>query len=149
MRTKNNNQFATLNPATRGNLNFSFTQPLLRNRGVDSTRLNIQISKTNLQISDLELRNTVVTTVRNVKNAYWDLAVALSNLAVQQQTLESNANNLRTTLENTTAAESVIRDTDFASEIANFTKFQTQMQAGSTVLGNANQLTQLVAGLLR
>ena len=87
-RTKNNNQFATLNPNTRGNLSFSFTQPLLRNRSVDSTRLNIQISKTNLAISDLELRNTVVTTVRDVKNAYWDLAVALSNLAVQQQTLE-------------------------------------------------------------
>jgi flagellin len=69
--------------------------------------------------------------------------------AFQQNTLESNANNLKTTLENTTAAESVIRDTDFASEIANFTRFQTQMQAGSTVLGNANQLTQLVAGLLR
>jgi flagellin len=69
--------------------------------------------------------------------------------AFQQNTLESNSNNLKTTLENTTAAESVIRDTDFASEIANFTKMQTQMQAGSTVLGNANQLTQLVAGLLR
>lgn len=69
--------------------------------------------------------------------------------AFQANTLESNANNLQTTLQNTTAAESVIRDTDFASEIANFTKFQTQLQAGSTVLGNANQLTQLVAGLLR
>ena len=69
--------------------------------------------------------------------------------AFQSNTLESTANNLRNTLENTTAAESVIRDTDFASEIANFTKFQTQMQAGSTVLGNANQITQLVAGLLR
>jgi flagellin len=69
--------------------------------------------------------------------------------AFQANTLESTANNLRTTLENTIAAESIIRDTDFASEIANFTKFQTQIQAGTTVLGNANQLTQLVAGLLR
>lgn len=69
--------------------------------------------------------------------------------AFQSNTLESTANNLRNTLENTTAAESVIRDTDFASEIANFTKFQTQMQAGGTVLGNANQITQMVAGLLR
>ena len=43
----------------------------------------------------------------------------------------------------------MIRDTDFASEIANFTKLQTQMQAGATVLGNANQMTSLVATLLR
>jgi flagellin len=69
--------------------------------------------------------------------------------AFQTNTLESNANNLNTTLTNTTAAESVIRDTDFASEIANFTKLQTQMQAGATVLGNANQMTSLVASLLR
>lgn len=69
--------------------------------------------------------------------------------AFQQNTLESTANNLKATLENTVAAESVIRDTDFAEEIANFTKFQTQIQAGTTVLGNANALTTLVANLLR
>lgn len=69
--------------------------------------------------------------------------------AFQSNTLEANARNLSATLQNTVAAESVIRDTDFASEIANFTRLQTQVQAGSTVLGNANQTTQLVAQLLR
>lgn len=69
--------------------------------------------------------------------------------AFQSNTLESNSRNLRATLENTVSAESVIRDTDFASEIANFTRIQTQFQAGSTVLGNANQTTSLVAQLLR
>ncbi|MBA2353303.1 MAG: TolC family protein, partial [Acidobacteria bacterium] len=87
-RTENNNAFATLNPATRGNLTFSFTQPLLRNRGIDNTRLNLVVSRNNRSISDLDLRNTVVGTVRDVKNAYWDVVVARSNLAVQQQTLE-------------------------------------------------------------
>jgi flagellin len=69
--------------------------------------------------------------------------------AVQQQTLESGANNLRTTLENTTAAESTIRDTDFAVETANFTKNQVLMQVGTTVLQNANQTSQLVLALLK
>jgi flagellin len=69
--------------------------------------------------------------------------------AFQANTLQVNADNLQSTLTNTTAAESVIRDTDFASEIANFTKLQTQLQAGSTVLGNANHTTDLVAQLLR
>ena len=69
--------------------------------------------------------------------------------AFQTNTLQSNANNLQTTLENTTAAESTIRDTDFAAEIANYTKYSVQLQAGGSVLGNANQITQLVAGLLR
>src|SRR5690606_30823509 len=83
-----NNEFAALNPSTQGNLTFSFTQPLLRNRSIDSTRQQILVSRTNLAISEFDLRNTVVTTIRDVKNAYWDLVVALSNLAVQRQTLE-------------------------------------------------------------
>ena len=68
--------------------------------------------------------------------------------AFQQNTLESTANNLRATLENTVNAESVIRDTDFAEEIANFTKGQVLVQAGTSVLGNANQIPQLVLSLL-
>ena len=68
--------------------------------------------------------------------------------AFQQNTLEATANNLRTTLENTVNAESVIRDTDFAAEISEFTKQQTLMQAGTSVLGNANQIPQLVLSLL-
>ena len=69
--------------------------------------------------------------------------------AFQANTLESTANNLRATLENTTNAESVIRDTDFASEIANFTKNQVLVQAGTSMLSNANQIPQLVLSLLR
>jgi len=69
--------------------------------------------------------------------------------AFQQNTLESTVNNLRTTLENTVNAESVIRDTDFALEIANFTKHQVLVQAGTSVLGNANQISQLVLALLQ
>ncbi|MEZ6062778.1 MAG: flagellin [Planctomycetaceae bacterium] len=68
--------------------------------------------------------------------------------AFQQNTLEATANNLRATLENTVNAESVIRDTDFAEEIANFTKGQVLVQAGTSVLRNANQIPQLALALL-
>lgn len=66
----------------------------------------------------------------------------------QGNTLESTVNNLRTTLENTIAAESTIRDTDFASEIAEFTKEQVLVQAGTSVLSSANQIPQQVLALL-
>jgi flagellin len=69
--------------------------------------------------------------------------------AIQSQTLDSSANNLQTTLENTTSAESVIRDTDFATETANFSKDQILEQVGTTVLQNANQTSQLVLNLLK
>lgn len=81
--------------------------------------------------------------ISNVTNLRGDLG------AFQSNTLESTANNLRVTLENTTNAESVIRDTDFASEIAAFTKNQVLVQAGGSVLGNANQIPQQILQLLR
>ena len=68
--------------------------------------------------------------------------------AFQQNTLESTSNNLRATLENTINAESTIRDTDFAAEIANFTKQQVLTQAGTSVLASANQIPQLALSLL-
>jgi flagellin len=74
----------------------------------------------------------------------------LSSLLGADQTnaLQANANNLTTTLANTTSAQSVAQDTDFAAQIANFTRLQAPLQAGSTVLSNANQTTQLLAKLL-
>lgn len=67
--------------------------------------------------------------------------------AFQQNTLSSTANNLRTTLENSINAEAVIRDTDFAEEISNFTSAQVLVQAGTSVLGNANQIPQQILSL--
>ncbi|HMO14444.1 MAG TPA: flagellin [Pirellulaceae bacterium] len=69
--------------------------------------------------------------------------------AFQGNTLESTASNMRSTLENTVNAESVIRDTDFAREISNFTNSQVLVQAGTAVLSSANQSSQLILSLLR
>jgi flagellin len=67
----------------------------------------------------------------------------------QQNTLNSTANNLRSTLENSINAESLIRDTDFAEEISQFTRNQILVQAGTSVLGNANQIPQQILSLLQ
>ena len=69
--------------------------------------------------------------------------------AFQSNTLESIANNMRTTLENTVNAESVIRDTDFAEEISRFTNNQILVQAGTSVLSSANQTSQSILALLQ
>jgi flagellin len=69
--------------------------------------------------------------------------------AFQQNTLSSTITNLQATLENTVNAESVIRDTDFAEEVAEFTKQQVLVQAGTSVLKNANQGPQLALSLLQ
>jgi flagellin len=108
------------------------------------------VGNNNLANIKVDSASNAQTALASIDQAISDVANTRGTLgAFQANTLEVNANNLRVGLDNTTAAESTIRDTDFASEIATYTKNQTLMQAGSTVLGNANQITQLVAGLLR
>ena len=68
--------------------------------------------------------------------------------AFQADTLESTLSNLRTSSENLTAAESTIRDTDFAAESAQFTRNNIMIQANTAMLAQANQLPQNVLQLL-
>ena len=68
--------------------------------------------------------------------------------AFQANTLESGLNSLRVSKENLTAAESTIRDVDFAQESAAFTRNQILVQASTSMLAQANQMPQNVLKLL-
>jgi outer membrane protein len=94
-RARSNSVFDSPNPALGSVLSASYTQPLLRNFKVDSTRQQLLISKKNREMTDVQLRQTVVTTVRQVKYAYWNLAYVLENLKVQQQSLDIARESLR------------------------------------------------------
>jgi outer membrane protein TolC len=87
-RATTNNFFQSVNPQLQSSLNLNYTQPLLRNFGIDSTREQLLVSSKNREISDVQLRETVVQTVRAVKDAYWDLSYAINSLKVQQESLE-------------------------------------------------------------
>lgn len=68
--------------------------------------------------------------------------------AFQKNTLESNANNLRISHENLSAAESSMRDADMAEEMSIFTRNKIMMAAGVAMLAQANQTPQTVLSLL-
>lgn len=68
--------------------------------------------------------------------------------AFQKNTLGSTINSLQVALENASAAESAIRDTDFASETANLTRSQILVAAATNALGLANNQPQNVLRLL-
>jgi flagellin len=68
--------------------------------------------------------------------------------ALQRNTFETNINSLRVSLENVTAAQSDIRDTDFARETANMTRAEILVSAGTSVLQSANTIPQNVLALL-
>jgi len=120
---------------------------------VDSASLGIGVvgnQFANLSAIDVTSASKAQDAIGVIDQAINDVTNLRGDLgAFQQNTLSSTANNLRTTLENTTNAESVIRDTDFASEIANFTKNQVLVQAGTSILANANQIPQQILSLLR
>ncbi len=69
--------------------------------------------------------------------------------AFQRTTLDVNIAALGDSLENLVAAESDIRDADFAAESANLTRAQILVQSGLSVLGIANSNPQNVLSLLR
>jgi flagellin len=69
--------------------------------------------------------------------------------AFQRFTIDTNTNSLEVAAENLAASESDIRDLDFAAETAEFTRTQILFQAGTAVLGQANQIAQTVLTLLR
>ena len=71
-----------------------------------------------------------------------------SKLGALQNRLEHTINNLDTTSENTSAAESRIRDTDMATEMVEYSKNNILSQAGQSMLAQANQSTQGVLSLL-
>jgi outer membrane protein TolC len=87
-RLTTNNIFSSFNPQLSSQVAFNYTQPLLRNFTIDATRQQVLVSRKNREISDVQLQQSIAVTIRNVKNAYWDLVFAINNLAVQQQSLE-------------------------------------------------------------
>lgn len=72
-----------------------------------------------------------------------------ANLGAYQNRFEHTIANLSVTVENLSASESRIRDTDMASEMVKFTRSQILTQAGTAMLAQANQSSQSVLSLLR
>jgi outer membrane protein TolC len=87
-RQTSNNVFNFFNPRLGSNLFLSYGQSLLRNFSIDGNRQQYQISKKNREMSDTDLRATAVETIRQAKNAYWDLVAARANLETQRKSFE-------------------------------------------------------------
>jgi flagellin len=84
-----------------------------------------------------------------VTSAIGTVSTERAKLGAVQNRLEHKINNLNATVENLTASESRIRDTDMAQEMVSFTRSQILSQAGTAMLAQANQSSQGVLSLLR
>jgi flagellin len=87
--------------------------------------------------------------IGNVDTAIAAVATQRATLgALQKNTLQTNINSLSVSLENITATESYIRDANMAEETSAYTKNQILVQAGVSVLAQANVMSQNVLQLL-
>ena len=91
---------------------------------------------------------TAGITMKLVQNAIDLVSQQRAELGAIQNRLEHTIANLDTASENTSAAESRIRDTDMAKEMVNYSKNNILAQAGQSMLSQANQSTQGVLSLL-
>ena len=103
------------------------------------------LSVDGLDVSSSDAAKTAITTV---KTAIKTLNEQRADLGAQQNRLEHTINNLDNVIENTTSAESAIRDTDMAKEMVKYSNNNILAQAGQAMLAQANQSNQGVLSLL-
>ena len=156
-RVAQSTQFNTLNL-----LNGSFSAGKTLQVGtanVDAQRITIKISAmdaSTLGVKAGDATNGVdLTTQTNAQKAITKITQAIARVSAQrsdlgavQNRLEHTISNLDNVVENTTAAESQIRDTDMAKTMVEYTKNNILAQAGTSMLAQANQSTQNVLSLL-
>ena len=93
--------------------------------------------------------STARAAIDNISAAIKLISARRSELGAIQNRLEHTIKNLDNVVENTTAAESEIRDTDMASEMVQYSKNNILQQAGQSMLAQANQSNQGVLSLLQ
>ena len=117
---------------------------------------SISISIGNMNASSLKISGLKVSSFSAAGAAMASIQAAINSVSTQrsklgalQNRLEYTVNNLTTTNENLTAAESQIRDTDMATEMINYTKNNILQQASQAMLAQANQQPQAILQLLQ
>ena len=150
-RIKTTTQFNTQNL-----LDGNFTKKNLQVGSLSGQTIQISISDMSASSLGLAASDIKVDTNANagksmslIQKAIDSVSTQRSTLGALQNRLEHTINNLDTTSENTSAAESRIRDTDMADEMVQYSKNNILAQAGQSMLTQANQQTQGVLSLLQ
>jgi flagellin len=100
-------------------------------------------------IGDLTTAANATAAITAVDTGIQTVSTTRASLGATQNRLEHKINNLNVAVENLSASESRVRDTDMALEMVSFTRSQILTQAGTAMLAQANQAPQNVLQLLK
>jgi len=147
-RVKDSTEFNTQNL-----LNGSFTGKNLQVGAHSQNTIKISINAmdaSSLGVNSLSVTNasSAGSAINSISGAIKKVSEQRSALGAVQNRLEHTIKNLDNVVENTTAAESQIRDTDMASQMVEYSKNNILAQAGQSMLAQANQSNQGVLSLL-
>jgi len=118
--------------------------------GLDGMKeLKVELSQWGKAGSAAQMQSGARTQLENVDKALTELNGWRADFGSTQNQLESSIRNLMTQVTNTKAAESVIRDVDYAQESASFNKQNIISQAGTYAISQANNVQQNVMRLLQ
>ncbi|MFA6412081.1 MAG: flagellin [Syntrophales bacterium] len=109
----------------------------------------LKASGSGVATGDISTAVGALAKMSDIDDAIDKLASVRGDVGAYQNRLGYAAGNLSITLENFSAAESVIRDVDMASEMTSFTKNQILVQAGTSMLAQANMASQGVLSLFK
>ena len=104
---------------------------------------------TGLGTGSLDLTTGASSAITTIDDAIKGVSAARSYIGASQNRFEHTINNINVAVENLSASESAIRDTDMASEMVSFTRSQILSQAGTSMLAQANSASQNVLKLLQ
>ena len=142
---------------TKGKVNYNDGLSFNLHVGADADMTNkITVNIDSMNSAGLGVKGIKADTEQDATYAIDAIADAISTVSSQrsslgavQNRLEHTINNLDNVVENTTTAESRIRDTDMAEEMVNYSKNNILAQAGQSMLAQANQSNQGVLSLLQ
>jgi flagellin len=116
---------------------------------IDTTTGGNGVFSGDLDAIDVSVAGGANTAIGVIQTAIDDVSTVRSTLGATQNRLEHTIANLSVAVENLSASESRVRDTDMAEEMVSFTRHQIMVQAGTAMLAQANQVPSTVLALLQ
>lgn len=115
----------------------------------DASSADVNVAALGLNLASVADKISAQNSLSSIDQAIISVSGIRADFGALQNRLQSTVNNIATSIENLSAANSRVRDTDVAAETANLTKQNILMTAGTSVLAQANTSTNSALSLIQ